>query len=536
MEHSSANRPTGQIFSSSGIPVKDVYVPADTAHIDYSKDIGLPGKPPYTRGVYPTMYRGQAWTIRRLSGFNTPEESNKLFREEFALGQTGFSVAPDMSSNIGMDSDDPRVIADVGHSGVPLCSIEDMQTLFDGLPIEKASTYLAEKHGVLTAMYFAMAEQRGLDVSKLRGTTANCMLAWTVLNLANQIPPEAYRRYAVDFVEWCADRAPNWYPASFNSYNARDCGLNAWEELGILFSCPVDYIEEERRRGRVPLDRFVRRFAFNMAAHNDLFEEVAKLRAARRMWTKIIRDRYGIKDPRCSEFRVHLQSSGSTHTTQEPYNNLIRIAYQVLAGVLGGAQSIHANGYDEGVCLPTDQSMLLSIRTEQILALETGVTNTIDPLGGSWYVEKLTTELEERGWEYLKKIEDMGGLAKAIASGWVHNEYKNASIRRAEKITSGELPIVGVNKFRLEEEPYEVPVFRPDPKAPQAQIDRLKQLKATRDNAKVAQALKKLEEVTRRGENVMPATVEAVRAYATLGEIINVQLTVHGEWPFPIYG
>jgi methylmalonyl-CoA mutase N-terminal domain/subunit len=544
LERSSVDRsgepPVGgaaaQLVSSSGIPVKDVYTPGDTAGINYDKDIGLPGEPPYTRGVYRSMYRGQLWTIRRLSGFNTPEDSNRLYREEYELGQTGFAVAPDMSTCVGMDCDDPRVSADVGHSGVPVCSIEDMETLFDGLPIERASTYLAEKHGILTAMYFAMAEKRGLDTAQLRGTTANCMLAWTVLNLPNQVLPQAYLRYAVDFIEWCAEHAPKWYPVSFDSYNTRDLGFNAWQELGILFATTVDYIEEEKRRGRVSLDRFVRRFSFNMAAHNDFFEEIAKLRAARRMWSRIVGGRYGIQDPRCAQFRVHVQSSGSTHTTQEPYNNLIRIAYQVLAGVLGGAQSIHANGYDEGVCLPTDESMLLSIRTEQILALETGVTNTIDPLGGSWYLENLTNELETRAWEYMQKIEDMGGMAKAIASGWVHSEYKNATIERATKTTSGEIPIIGVNRFRLEKEPYRVPIFRPDPQSPQRQIDKLKQLRERRDQAGVTRALKHLEQVTRRGDNVMPATMEAVKVHSTLGEIVNVQLNVYGEWPFPIYG
>lgn len=525
-----------QHLSASGIPIKEIYTPEDAKDISYEKDIGLAGEPPFTRGVYRSMYRGRLWTIRRLTGFNTPEDTNKLYRQEYELGQTGFSVAPDITTCVGMDCDDPRVSADVGHSGVPLCSIEDMETAFDGLPIEKVSTYLAEKHGIQTAMYFVMAEKRGVDIRELRGTTANDMLAWTCVNLSNQVPPQGYLRYAVDFIEWCSEFAPKWYPVSFDSYNARDIGVNAAQELGMLFATAIQYIEEEKQRGRVPLDRFVRRFSFNTAAHNDLFEEIAKLRAARRMWYKIIRERYGIDDPRCAQFRVHVQSSGSTHTTQEPLNNLMRIAYQVLAGVLGGAQSIHANGYDEGVCLPTDQSMLLSIRTEQILQYETNVTNTIDPLGGSWYVESLTDELEKRAWEYIQKIEDMGGMAKAISSGWVHNEYKKAAIERARKVTSGEVPIVGVNKFRAEKEPYKVPIFRPDPQSAQIQIKKLKRLRKKRNSAKVAEALQKLEEVTRRGENVMPATMEAVKAYATLGEIVNVQLKVYGEWPFPIAG
>jgi len=523
-----------QYFTESGIPVQDIYTPEDVKDIDYDKDIGVAGDPPFTRGVYPTMYRGQLWTIRRLTGYNTPEDTNKLYREEYELGQTGFSIAPDITTCVGMDADDPRVSADVGHSGVPLNSIQDMEVAFADLPIEKVSTYIAEKHGILTTMYFAMAEERGIDLKQLRGTTANDMLAWTCVNLPKQVPPKAYLRYAVDHVEWCAEVAPRWYPVSFDSYNARDMGVSASEELGMLFATAIDYIEEGKRRGRVPLDQFVRRFSFNVAAHNDLFEEVAKLRAARRMWHKIIRERYGIEDPRCAQFRVHVQSSGSTHTTQEPLNNLVRIAYQALAGVLGGAQSIHANGYDEGVCLPTEQSMLLSIRTEQILQCETGVTNTIDPLGGSYYVEWLTNEIEKRTWEYMQKIEDMGGMAEAIGTGWVHSEYKRASIERARKVGSGEISIIGVNKFRSEKELYKVPIFRPDPESPQIQIEKLKRLRKERDNAKVSETLQKLEKVTLSGENVMPATMEAIKAYATLGEIVDVQIKTYGEWPFPI--
>jgi methylmalonyl-CoA mutase N-terminal domain/subunit len=524
-----------EVFSASGIPIRDVYTAKDVEGIDYDKDIGLAGQPPFTRGVYPTMYRGKLWTIRRLSGFNTPEESNKLYREEFELGQTGFSVAPDVSTVVGLDADEPTVTADIGHAGVPMCSLEDVETTFEGLPIEKVSTYMADRCGAVnTAMYFVMAQKRGLDLKEIRGTTANDLLAWSVPALINQPPPQAYVRYAVDFIEWCSEHAPKWNPVSFDSYNARDCGLNAIQELGMLMATAIQYIEEEKRRGRVPLDRFVRRISFDTGLHNDFFEEIAKLRAARRMWYKIIRHRYGIEDPRCALFRVHVQSSGSTHTTQEPLNNVVRIAYQVLAGVLGGAQSIHANGYDEGICLPTDQSMLLSIRTEQIAALETNVTNTIDPIGGSYYVESLTNELEERAWDYVQKIEGMGGMAEAIACGWVHREYMDATIEHERKLASGQATVLGVNKFRMEKEPYEVPIFRWDPGAPDRQIEKLKRFKKDRDHAKVAEALRKLEEVTLSGENVYPTVMEAVRAHATLGEIAAVQHKAYGVWRHPI--
>jgi len=523
-----------QVFSASGIPIQDLYTPEDIKDIDYDRDIGRAGQPPFTRGVYPTMYRGRLWTIRRLSGFNTPEETNKLYHEEYELGQTGFSVAPDISTVAGMDADDPRIAADIGHAGVPMSSLADVEATFDGLPIEKVSTYLADRCGAVnTAMYFVMAQNRGIDLQEIRGTTANDMLAWSVPSLVNQPPPEAYLRYAVDFMEWCAEHAPRWNPVSFDSYNARDCGLNAVQELGMLLATAIEYIETARKRGRVPLDRFVRRISFNTGVHNDFFEEIAKLRAARRMWYKIIRQRYGIEDPRCALFRVHVQSSGSTHTTQEPLNNVMRIAFQVLAGALGGAQSIHANGYDEGICLPTDEAMLLSIRTEQIAALESNVTNTIDPLGGSYYVESLTNQMEERAWQYVQQIEDMGGMAKALSSGWAYKEYSDATIEHERRLGTGETTVVGVNKFRLEKEVYEVPIFRWDPQAPYRQIEKLKKYKQQRDQSKLAGALGKLEAVTQEGGNVFPHVMEAVRCQATLGEISDVQLKAYGTWRRP---
>jgi methylmalonyl-CoA mutase N-terminal domain/subunit len=297
----------------------------------------------------------------------------------------------------------------------------------------------------------------------------------------------------------------------------------------------IQYIEEEKRRGRVPLDKFVKRFSFNTAVHNDIFEEACKLRAARRVWYKIITERYGITDPNCAKFRVHVQTSGSTHTYQEPYNNIIRIGFQVLAGVLGGAQSIHANGYDEAICLPTDQSMLLSIRTGQLVQYESGATRTIDPLGGSYYVESLTNELEKRIWDFIDEVEAQGGLAKAISKGWVHRLYRDAIVNYENKIQTGEIPVVGVNTNRLDKVPYEVPIFKPDPKRSAAsQIKKLKKLKAERDNAKVKKCLAKVEEATRKGENVMPATIDAIRNYATLGELSALQIKVYGEWKYPM--
>jgi methylmalonyl-CoA mutase, N-terminal domain len=523
-----------QHYSASGIPIKDIYTDKDTKDLDYDRDLGIAGQPPFTRGPYPSMYRGQVWTIRRLSGFNTPEDSNKLYKEEYALGQTGFSVAPDITTAIGVDADDPMVKYEIDHSGLPLNSIDDVEVAFDGLPIDRVSTYLAER-GPITTMYFANAEKRGIDLKQIRGTTAGCILSWACLNIPKQPTPKGYLRYGTDFIEWCAEVAPKWNPICHDSYNPRDLGLNAVEELGLLFAAAIDFVEEEKRRGRIPLDRFVRRFAFNTAVHNDFFEEIAKLRAARRIWYKIVTDRYKIQDPTCAKFRVHVQSSGSTHTAQEPYNNLIRIAYQTLAAVLGGAQSIHANGYDEAVCLPSDQSMLLAIRTEQIAALETGVTNSIDPLGGSYYMENLTNELEERTWDYIKMIEDMGGIAQAMEDGWYHRLLRDKPIEHQRKVDSGEIPVVGVNIFRQEKEPYKVPIFKPDPASSrEIQSEKLRKLREKRDKKKHDEAMKKVVDACNRDENVYPHVFEAVKAYATFGEIMKAQVDAYGEWPYPI--
>jgi methylmalonyl-CoA mutase N-terminal domain/subunit len=526
-----------QFPSGSGIPIKGIYTPDDVKDINYDQDIGLAGEPPFTRGVYSTMYRGRLWTIRRYSGVNTPEDTNELYRREYELGQTGFSVAVDIPTGNGLDADDPRAMAEVGDAGVPISSLKDVETMFEALPIDKVSTYFAIAGGTgcaIMAMYFAMAENRGMNIRELRGSTANCILGGAAVNLERQLPPRATLRYNIDLIEWCSEFAPGWHPTSFNSYNCRENGINAVQELGLILAEAIQYIEEEKRRGRVPLEQFVQRFSFSMGIHNDFFEEIAKLRAGRRMWYKISRERYGIEDPRCWQFRLHVQSSGCTHTTQEPLNNLVRIAYQVLAAALGGVQSMHANGYDEGICLPTEQSMLLSIRTEQILQYETNVINTVDPLGGSWYLEWLTGEIERRTWEYIQKIEDMGGLAEAISSGWFHRECRDAILEHERKAASGETTVIGVNKFRLEKEPYEVPIFRPSSKSPEVQIEKLKRLKKERDNDKVAQALQKLEDVTRSEENVMPAIMEAVRAYATVGEISNVWRTVYEVWSPPV--
>jgi methylmalonyl-CoA mutase N-terminal domain/subunit len=527
-----------QFYSGSGIPIKNLYTPEDIKDTNPEKDIGVAGHAPFTRGVYPTMYRGRLWTIRRFSGVATPEDTNKLYKDEMAMGQTGFSMAFDVPTGYGLDSDDPRAWADVGGDGVAVSSLEDMEVCWDGIPIENFGTAIeaSTMAGMpLTAMYCAMAENRGLDLQKLMGTTLNDLTASsTCANNTFQVPPKPQLRMSTDMIEWCTENTPKWHPMCLDSYAYREQGINAIQELGLILATGIQYIEDAKRRNRVPLDQFIRRFAFNMGIHSDFFEEICKLRAGRRMWYKIVKERYGIENPKCWGFRVHVQSAGCSHTTQEPLNNLMRIGYQMLAAVLGGAQSTHANGYDEGLCLPTEQSMLLSIRTGQILQYETNVINTVDPLGGSYFVEALTNEIEKRTWEYIKNIEEMGGIAEAIHKGWVHKEYERAMLEHENKMASGDIPIVGVNIFRQEKEPYNVPIFRLDPQSADRQIERLKKLKAGRDETKLAEGLQKLENVCRSDDNMMPAVIEAVKAYATVGEVCDVFRNVFGIWTPPM--
>ena len=526
-----------RFLSASGFPIQRVYGPEDLPGFDHERELGQPGEPPFTRGIHPNMYRGRLWTIRRFSGFGTPEETNQLYRREYELGQTGFSIAFDAPTEAGIDSDDPRAAADVGSTGVPVDSLVDMETMFDGLPIDKAATAIISQtmgSPPLTAMYFVMAENRGLDLRELNGTTQNDITtSLGCLYLVDQVAPRHQMRFAIDLMEWCTEVAPRWHPVSFDSYNYREQEITAVQELGLLLATAISYVEEAKKRG-LDLTRFTRPFTFDMGCHNDFFEEIAKFRAARRLWHSIARDRYGTTDPKCWQFRFHAQSSGCTHTTQEPLNNLVRIAYQVMACALGGAQSVHANGFDEGVCLPTEESMLLSIRTEQILQHETNITNTADPLGGSYYMEWLTNRVEEQARDYIAQIEAQGGIVTALESGWVHHEFIKAMIEYQRKLAAGETAVIGLNRFKLEQERYKAPIFRPNPKAADIQCAKIAELKKKRDNSRVARALDNLKQATEAGANIMPPVMEAVRAHATIGEICGVWRQLYGLWRIPL--
>lgn len=524
--------------SASGIPLKTVYTSQDIADLDEARDLGLPGKEPYTRGIYENMYRGKLWTIRQFSGFASPEETNKRYKYKYEQGETGFSISVDSVTENGLDPDDPRAEDEVGQSGVNICSLADMETLFEGLPIEKVSTAVITSQWTsptLAAMYFAMAEKRGVSLKEVNGTSQNDPYVFTLCcNLIDCVTPPHLLRLSVDLIEWCAQNVPKWHPVSFASYNYRENGCTAPQELGILFSNAVGYIEEELKRNRLKIDDFAPVISFHLAAHNDFFEEIAKFRAARRMWYKLMKERYGAKDPQSLAFRFHVQNSGSTCVYHQILNNVVRIAYQVLAAALGGAQSIHATGYDEPLCLPTEQSILLSIRTQQIAQYETNIAAVADPLGGSYYVEWLTNEVEKKAWEYFEEIEKRGGLLEVWQSGWIHREMANAMEERQKEINKGEVKTIGLNCFQMAEEPYQVPVFRPNPQSTVFQAEKVRKLRRERDNPKVKECLENLRQASLKGENVMPALMEAVKAYATLGEIHDVWRSIYPRWSVPI--
>ncbi len=513
----------------SGIPIKEIYTPEDVKDIVFERDIGFPGEPPFTRGVYRTMYRGRYPTIRRFTGVETPEDTNKLYRRELELGSTGLAIAPDVPTSTGLDSDNPLCRGDVGFCGVPIDSLQDMEIIFDGIRLDKVTTwtYIIP----LTAMYFCVAEKQGCDLKEIVGTCPAASFAVPLcLDDPWQMSVEGRKREFVDFAEWTSENVPRWHNTSVSVYGPKDNCMTSIQELGIMLGAAITAADAWKERGRIPLEAFFRRISFEMACGNDFFEEICKLRAARRMWTKVCRDRYGITDPKLMQCRIRVQNHGSIAVAPEPLNNVIRIAFGMLGATLGGAQSMHPTGYDEAICIPTDQSMLLSIRTLQIIQEEAGVTATVDPLAGSYFVEWLTSELERCTWDYLKKIEDMGGMIKAIESGFFISEYKKANRDWDYKVDTGERVVVGVNKYRLkpEEVPYKVPVYRFLPTCAERQIERVKKLRKERDNAKVTQALKELEKACRGDENTFPFVMKAVKAYATLQEVCDVWREVYG--------
>ena len=520
--------------TSSGIPVKTLYTPLDLEGFNYLRDLGFPGKPPYTRGVYHNMYRGRLWTMRQYAGYGTAEESNKRFKYLLELGQTGLSVAFDLPTQIGIDPDHPLAMGEVGRVGVSVPTLKDMKRLFDGIPLGKVSTSMtinATAH-ILQAMYIAIGEMQGVSLKDLSGTVQNDILKEYVARGQYIFPPEPSMRLVVDIIEYSCRNMPRWNFISVSGYHMREAGCNAVQEIAFTFANAIEYVKAAIDRG-LDVDEFAPRISFFFGVHNDFFEEIAKFRAARRLWARIMREKFDARNPRSMRLRFHVQTCGSTLTAQQSEINIVRVAIQALAAVLGGAQSLHTNSYDEALCLPTEKAVRIALRTQQIIAEESGVANTVDPLGGSYYVEWLTNEIEDRALRYIEKIEKMGGAVAAIKSGYIQKEIADSAYKSQKEIETGEKCIVGVNKYIMKEKlSYEI--LKVDPEVERRQIEHIRKLRAARDNSRVEEILRKMKEVAESGENILPITIEAVKSYATIGEICNVLRDVFGEYKAPM--
>jgi len=524
--------------SLSGIPIDPLYTPADIAHMDYQNDVGFPGQAPYVRGVYPTMYRGRTWTLRQLAGFGPPEQTNKRYKFLLQEGATGINGVFDYPTLRGFDSTDPFARADAGRGGVAIDTIEDMRILFDGIPIEKISTSLVTCQPIcnitVQSMYFANAQMRHLPLNHLTGTSQNDFLMETVITVSPEIlPPEVSFKLSCDAIEYCSNHATRWNPISFSGYNYREAGCSAPQEIAFVIANAIACSEELLRRG-YDVDAFAPRLSFFLSAHSDFFEEIAKYRAARRIWFNIMKERFKAKDPRSLRLRFHVQTAGVALTAQQPLNNISRAAYHGLSAVLGGAQSVHIDGYDEALCTPTELSSLTALRTNQILQLETRVTHTIDPLGGSYFVESLTNEVEAKAQKLLETIDDKGGIVKSVETGWIHKEISDSAYRTQQAIEAGQLPIVGVNCYRMEDEKIPVSLFEV-PETLKIQEQKLKKIKTGRDESRVKDALDAVARCCEKNENLMEVVVESVKAYATLGEISQTLKRSYGTWNPPLF-
>ncbi len=516
--------------TSSHIPVQPLYTPSDLAGWDYDRELGYPGEFPFTRGVQATMYRGRLWTMRQYAGMGDAEESNKRYKYLLANGTTGLSVAFDLPTQIGLDSDHPLAMGEVGKVGVAIDSIEDMQRLFDGIDLTAISTSMTinATAAILLALYVAVARRQGADIRKLSGTVQNDVLKEYIARGTYIYPPQQAMRIITDLFAWTNENVPEWNTISISGYHMREAGSTAVQEVAFTLGNGVAYVEAAIRAG-LDVDKFAPRLSFFFNAHSNFLEEVAKFRAARRMWAKIMRERFQAKNPRSWMLRFHTQTAGSTLTAQQPENNIVRTAIQALAAVLGGTQSLHTNSFDEALALPTEQSARIALRTQQIVAYESGAPQTIDPLAGSYYIESLTNEIEKRASEYLDKIEDMGGMLKAIERGYVQLEIQKAAYEYQQAVDRHEAIVVGVNQFHVDEEKA-VPIQRIDEALERKQVERLRALREKRDHKPWEAALKAVEDTARSGENLMPRILAAVEANATVGEISDAMRKVYGEY------
>lgn len=515
--------------------VDRLYTPADIAQVDFSRDISFPGEFPYTRGIHPTGYRGKMWTMRQFAGFSTPEETNSRFRYLLKQGQTGLSVAYDLPTLMGYDADSPLSEGEVGKCGVAVSSLADMEVLFDQIPLDQVSVSqtINAPASVLLAIYLVVAEKQGADWKKISGTLQNDILKEYIAQKEWIYPIQPAMKLVVDTFEFCTQHVPRYNPISVSGYHIREAGATAVQELAFTLRDGLEYVEWGLKAG-LHVDDFVPRISFFFNAHNDFFEEVAKYRAARRIWAREMRDRFGSTNERTLKLRFHTQTAGVSLTVQQPLNNIVRVAIQALAGVFGGTQSLHTDAYDEALALPTDKAALIALRTQQIIAEETGVANTVDPLGGSYFVEGLTNKMEQGALEYFRKIDSMGGMVAAIEKGFPQREIQDSAYHYQKAVERGDQVIVGVNKYEMDEN-SSIPILAINESVRAHQIERLDAARAKRDGGAVQNALEKLKLAAQKMENTMPATIEAVRAYATLGEICSALRDVYGVYEEPAF-
>ncbi len=524
-----------EFITTSSEPINRLYTPLDIAEMDYMRDLGLPGEYPFTRGIHPTMHRGRLWTMRMFAGFGTAEETNQRFKYLLEQGQTGLSIAFDLPTLMGYDTDAPEALGEFGKCGVAVSSLKDMEILLQDIPLDKVSTSMTINGpaAVIWAMYIATAEKQGVRPDQLRGTIQNDILKEYIAQKEFIFPPEPSMRLVVDTMEYGSKYVPQWNTISISGYHIREAGSTAVQELAFTLADGMEYVRWGIARG-MDVDEFAPRLSFFFNAHNDFFEEIAKFRAARRIWAREMRHTFGAKNPRSWLLRFHTQTAGCSLTAQQPEINIVRVAIQALAAVLGGTQSLHTNSMDEALALPSELSVTIALRTQQIIAEESGVTNTVDPLGGSYFVEALTNRMEKQAYEYFRRIEELGGVLPAIEKGFFQSEIADAAYRYQREIDEGIRKIVGVNAY-VDNKPITIPILEMDPNGYDRQVARLQEVRRTRDNARVGQALDRLRIACLGTENTMPYILDAVRAYATLGEIVAVMKEAFGVYQEPAW-
>jgi methylmalonyl-CoA mutase N-terminal domain/subunit len=519
--------------TSSNIPVERVYTPLNVQELNYVRDLGFPGEYPYTRGVYPTMYRGRLWTMRQYAGFGTAEQTNRRFKYLLQQGQTGLSVAFDYPTQVGYDCDHPMARGEVGKAGVNISVLKDMEILFDGIPLDKVTTSMTinAPAQILLAMYIAVAEKQGVAQAQLGGTVQNDILKEYVARGMYIFPPEPSVKLVTDIFEYCSKNMPRWNTISVSGYHIREAGATATQEIAFTLANGIAYVEAAIERG-LNIDQFASRLSFFFAAHNNFLEEIAKFRAARRLWAKIMRERFKAKNPAAWRLRFHTQTSGCTLTAQQPLNNVVRVTLQALAAVLGGTQSLHTNSFDEAYALPSEEAVRIALRTQQIIAYESGVADTVDPLAGSYYIEYLTNKIEEEAAIYIEKIDGLGGATAAIEKGYMQREIVESAYRYQKEVESKEKIVVGVNEFTVEEE-EPIQTLRVDPAVEKRQIEKLSKIRRERNSREVRNALNRLRHAAKRNENLLPVMLTAVKKQATLGEICDALKAVYGEHKAP---